>query len=339
MMTTKRARTSDDTDRATLVPELETNALATTAVTMFLSVIAAAAQSAKLHLFDDDRGSVSPQNVPYQAVDQIPTQASDDASGSTSLQRLGDSAADGISSGAQVDHAESRPDAIPAIVQYDHDGTAPETATAFSSPLIAGQTPSNQPQSTRSNHIGDLTGCGDPGAAVASGSVTDQPIGSVFHSTLGNAPKVLDSTSVHISQALDYTLGNISHMIVSQVSSVVADLTSSIQVPTLALSGLSDPTDVTHLGMVSDAIGGVVQATLAAPAAAASLVVSTVFGTASATFNATSLTHDTPVLDTSGLIPVGLLHSAVPVGFVGQAHADTPDQHDGAFSALGLHVF
>lgn len=134
----------------------------------------------------------------------------------------------------------------------------------------------------------------------------------------GNLASLTTDISATISTALDASLATLSNTITA-VTGEVQHLVSNLP----SLGNLTDAITATATDLT--------QSTLSAPNAAVGVLVSsTLDGHAES---------PPPLLDTSGLMPVGQTMAPLHIGFMGQPQPDGHDTHDGAFSALGLHHF
>lgn len=123
----------------------------------------------------------------------------------------------------------------------------------------------------------------------------------------------LDST-VSLSTSLDATL--------STLSNTMTTLTGDVQHLVSTLEGVTNTLTATAANLT--------QSILSVPETAADTLVSTVFEGHNVA---------TPLIDTSGPVPVSNPLAPLTIGFAGQPQPDGHDTHDGAFSALGLHHF
>lgn len=134
----------------------------------------------------------------------------------------------------------------------------------------------------------------------------------------GHLPSLATDISATISTTLDASLATLSNTITA-VTGEVQHLVSNLP----SLGNLTDAITATATDLT--------QSTLSAPNAAVGVLVSsTLDGHAES---------PPPLLDTSGLMPVGQTMAPLHIGFMGQPQPDGHDTHDGAFSALGLHHF
>jgi len=110
----------------------------------------------------------------------------------------------------------------------------------------------------------------------------------------------------------------------SSLSSTLSD-----QIHQIVAQVLPDPGALAS--SINDTVDHITSVVLSVPENAASSLVS-------AAFDAPSPLPAHDVIDTAplGALPFDL---AIPVGLVGQPHADGHDPHDGAFSAIGIHGF
>lgn len=131
----------------------------------------------------------------------------------------------------------------------------------------------------------------------------------------GHFPSLTTDISAPISTALDASLATLSSTITA-VTSEVQHLVSSL--PSLGNLITSTATNLT-------------QWPLSAPTVTTDALVTSAFDR--------HAENPPPLLDTSGLMPVGQTMAPLHIGFMGQPQPDGHDTHDGAFSALGLHHF
>jgi hypothetical protein len=314
----KPPREIDDTERARSMPEAEATALSTIAMTMFLGVLAEAEASRRQEL-----NGVRPEETP------TPTATPQATAG----------------------HA---PPPEPSPQQPEHqpaDGVT--TATPAAHPDFTSLTESSR-FSEAGQHEADTTSAvnasqSDDHGAIGSGSISDlhaqnQTDSASWTGLAGTAPETAGHhlaepiPALNLADSLQDSMVRLS----TSIADIGTDLQHHLASVTSALSNLTTTiaSDVSSLSAtVSDTVASVTHVVASVPASVADVLVSGVLGSASVA--APDITnHDLPMLDTGGVVPVPFDHaSPLQLGFLGQPHTDGHHdmQHDGAFSALGLH--
>jgi hypothetical protein len=330
MAAAKKSSTGiDDTERARAAPESEAASLTTTAVTMFLSVLAAA-EAAKR----EDRDAAA----------------------------RADASAPSTTSDADSHHAAvAQPDAAPPEPEH-HAGAggasaAPDHAATLA-PLDAGAL---HESSASMGHAAALSTLAETGGHVAlTPDLTDAtPLSSSFSpsggtgatttssagSTAGHEFGVADLDGLQsslqdtIQDTLQDTIQATLHDAMTGLSTLASDIGAGLQ---HQLSSLTPDLSALN-GTIAETVNSATHLAMAAPEAAAGSLISGVFG-GSGSGSATADTVHTldaahGALDTGGAIPVSADHAPLQLSFMGQPHIDGHDLHDGAFSALGIHTF
>jgi hypothetical protein len=311
----KPPREIDDTERARSMPEAEATALSTIAITMFLSVLAEAEAARR-----DELNAIRPEETlsraaaPQAAVDHVTPPE-------PSREQPEHQPADDATTMTPAAHPDftSEPSRFSETGRHEADTAA--TANA-SEPAEHGATTSGLVPELHANQIGLTDGSGFAGTSVEPAT----------HHLIGPAPDFSFADSLQGSMA----------RLSTTISDIGTDLQHQLASVTSALSNLSTTigADVSNLGTtISETVASVTHAVTSVPASIADTLVSGVLGSASQVAAPDATNHDLPMLDMGGTIPVAFDHSPLQLGFLGQPHSDGHHdvQHDGAFSALGLH--
>jgi hypothetical protein len=315
----KPPREIDDTERARSMPEAEATALSTIAMTMFLGVLAEAEASRRQEL-----NAVRPEETP------TPT-ATPQATGGhapppePSPQQPEHQPADGVTTATPTAHPDftslTEPSRFSEASRHEAD-TAAATASSSQS---------------------------DDHGAIGSGSISDlhaqyQTDSANWTGLAGTAPETAGHhlaepmPALNLADSLQDSMARLS----TSIADIGTDLQHHLASVTSALSNLTTTiaSDVSSLSAtVSDTVASVTHVVASVPASIADALVSGVLGSASHVTTPDITNHDLPMLDTGGVVPVPFDHSPLQLGFLGQPHTDGHHdmQHDGAFSALGLH--
>jgi uncharacterized phage infection (PIP) family protein YhgE len=319
MASGKRSREIDDTERARSMPEAEATALSTVAMTMFLSVLAEAEAAKRQQLNALQPDQTAPQATPPPAASQAVTAAPADTSSPPQPEQH---PADGATTEAPPAHplfaSLAEPSHVSEADQQQSDESA--TANAWQSADHLATTSGFVPDLHVSNPTDSSSWTGPAGHAAT----------STTHDLAGPAPGLDLADGLHdIMGRLTTTISDISTDLQHQLASVTSGLSNL----TTAITS-----DLSHLNTtISDTVASVTHAAASIPAGVADALVSGVFGSAPQSPVPNLTDHDLPMLDTGGIIPVSLDHTPLQLGFLGQAHVEGHDPHDGAFSALGIH--
>jgi hypothetical protein len=321
----KPPREIDDTERARNMPEAEATALSTIAMTMFLSVLAEAEAARRQELNTPQAGEAASQAAPPPPK-----------------------AAQAITAGPSTTSSPSQPE------QQQADGTTTETPPAhqeFASFADASQlTEVSRPQTdasatasvwqstdqaaTTSGFVPDLHVSNQIDSAGWTG-LTAGPTAAAGHDPAGPAPSLSLAGGLH----------DIAGRLTTTISEISGDLQHQLASATSGLSNLTTAiaSDLSHLNTtisetVASVTQNVTQVAAAVPATVAEVLVSGVFGSAPQSPAPDTSDHNGPMFDIGGIVPVSFDHAPLHLGFLGQPHVEGHDtQHDGAFSALGVH--
>jgi hypothetical protein len=321
----KPPREIDDTERARNMPEAEATALSTIAMTMFLSVLAEAEAARRQEL-------IAPQTdeVASQAAPPPPTAAQAVTAGPSttpSSPQPEQQQADGATTGTPPAHPEfaSFADASQLSEVNRQQTDASATASAWRSADHAATTSGFVPDLHVSNQIDSAGWTG----------LTASPTAPAPHDPAGPAPSLSLADGLHdITVRLTTTISDISADLQHQLASATSELSTL----TTAIAS-----DLSHLNAtISETVANVTQnvtdVAASVPATVAEVLVSGVFGSAPQSPATDTSDHNGPMFDTGGIVPVSFDHAPLHLGFLGQPHVEGHDtQHDGAFSALGVH--